>query len=106
MKKKLMRNTEKGIIAGVCAGFGDYFHISPWIFRIAFIIPVLPFILTGVATIVSIGVYILCVIFIPNKKQIEEGDVVEVDYEIVEDDQEDDDDVIDYRDDSKENGEV
>ncbi len=33
----LYRNTREGKIAGVCAGFADYFDIAPWVMRIVFI---------------------------------------------------------------------
>lgn len=123
MKKHLMRNTEKGIIAGVCAGLGDYFNISPWIFRAIFVLPVLPFVLNFASGVLSIVVYILLAIFMPSKQRLEEGEVVEVDYEIVDDDEdsdqeneeadkeedtdqdeEADDGVKDFSDDGKENG--
>jgi len=87
-KKRLMRNKESGIIAGVCAGIGDYCHVSPWIFRILFILPVLPFILTFMAGIFSIVIYVLLAILLPDKQRIEEQNVVEVEYEIVDDNDE------------------
>jgi len=91
MKKRLMRNPDKGIIAGVCAGLGEYFNLSPWIFRALFVVPVLPFVLTFSAGVVSIVLYVVLAIFLPDKKRIEENEVVEVDYEIIEDDEEPDD---------------
>ncbi|MGL4607313.1 MAG: PspC domain-containing protein [Eubacteriaceae bacterium] len=94
MKKRLMRSSQKRIISGVCAGLGDYFNLSPWIFRVAFILPVLPFVLSFGAGILSIAIYIILAMIIPNGKQIAERDVVEVDYEIVET-SEDDPDVVD-----------
>ncbi|WP_083439370.1 PspC domain-containing protein [Acetobacterium bakii] len=90
MKKRLMRNPGKGIIAGVCAGLGEYFNLSPWIFRALFVVPVLPFVLTFSAGVVSIVLYVVLAIFLPDKKRIEENEVVEVDYEIIEDDEEPD----------------
>jgi phage shock protein C len=33
----LYRNTEDGIIAGVCAGLGDHFEIAHWVMRVIFI---------------------------------------------------------------------
>ncbi|MBP8031925.1 MAG: PspC domain-containing protein, partial [Acetobacterium sp.] len=33
MKKKLMKSKKRAILAGVCAGLGDYCNISPWVFR-------------------------------------------------------------------------
>lgn len=103
MKKHLLKDPKKGIIAGVCAGLGEYCHISPWIFRALFILPVLPFILNFFSGVVSIVVYVLLAIFIPDKNRIEERDVVEVDYEIIEDDV-DAEDVMDFSEDGKESG--
>ena len=34
MANKLMRNTNNGIIFGVCAGFAEYFNIDPMIIRL------------------------------------------------------------------------
>lgn len=31
--KRFYRNTAKGKISGVCAGFADYFSIDPWVVR-------------------------------------------------------------------------
>jgi len=95
MKKRLMRDPGKEIIAGVCAGLGEYFHLSPWIFRALFVVPVLPFVLTFSAGVVSIVLYVVLAIFLPDKKRIEENDVVEVEYEIIEDDETQDDESAD-----------
>ncbi|MBC3795890.1 PspC domain-containing protein [Acetobacterium tundrae] len=97
-KKRLMRNKESGIIAGVCAGIGDYCHVSPWIFRILFILPVLPFIFTFMAGIFSIVIYVLLAILLPDKQRIEEQNVVEVEYEIIDDNDNDEAKVEDAED--------
>ena len=39
--KKLLRR-QKGILAGVCGGLGEFFGISPFWFRLAFILMLLP----------------------------------------------------------------
>ena len=36
-KRELHRNTEKGKLAGVCAGLADYLNIETWIVRVVFI---------------------------------------------------------------------
>lgn len=36
-KRKLYRNSEKGKLAGVCAGVAEYLNIETWIVRVAFI---------------------------------------------------------------------
>src|SRR5690606_5927104 len=40
-RKKLYRDTDDRIIAGVCSGIGHYFGINAWIPRILFLIPFL-----------------------------------------------------------------
>ena len=40
-RKKLFRDPDEKIIAGVCSGIGNYFGISPWIPRVLFLIPFL-----------------------------------------------------------------
>jgi len=84
MKKHLLRDKKKGILAGVCAGLGEYCHISPWIFRALFVLPVLPFVLNFISGVVSIVLYIVLAFVIPDKLRIDEKEVVEVDYEIIE----------------------
>lgn len=48
--KKLRR--QRGIIAGVCGGLGEFFGINPWFFRLIFLAliplagsPILPYII-------------------------------------------------------------
>lgn len=36
--KRLFRDPDDKIIAGVCSGLGAYFHVEPWIFRALFVI--------------------------------------------------------------------
>ena len=43
-RKKLYRDSDDKIIAGVCSGIGNYFGITPWIPRILFAIPFLSFV--------------------------------------------------------------
>jgi len=85
MKKGLIRKKENAIVAGVCSGLGDYFGISPWIFRIVFIIPVTPIFLGFWAGVLSIVIYVLLAYNIPGTKRLKDGEIVEVDYEIIED---------------------
>lgn len=40
-RKKLYRDTDDKIIAGVCSGIGNYFGINPWIPRVLFLLPFL-----------------------------------------------------------------
>jgi phage shock protein PspC (stress-responsive transcriptional regulator) len=43
-KKKLFRNPDDKLIAGVCSGIGNYFGINAWIPRVLFLLPFLSFI--------------------------------------------------------------
>ncbi len=42
-RKKLFRNPDEKMIAGVCSGIGNYFGINPWIPRVLFLLPFLSF---------------------------------------------------------------
>lgn len=91
MKKQLVKSKKRAILAGVCAGLGEYCNISPWVFRGIFL---LPFVLRFVPGILSIIVYILLAVVLPGNKRIENQDVVEVDYEIIDDNS--DEEIIDF----------
>lgn len=43
-RKKLFRNPDDKIIAGVCSGIGNYFGVSAWIPRVLFLLPFLSFV--------------------------------------------------------------
>jgi len=43
-RKKLFRDPDDKIIAGVCSGIGNYFGVSPWIPRVLFLLPFLSFV--------------------------------------------------------------
>ncbi len=43
-RKKLFRNPDEKMIAGVCSGIGNYFGINAWIPRVLFLLPFLSFI--------------------------------------------------------------
>jgi len=42
-KRKLFRDPDEKMIAGVCSGIGNYFGINPWIPRVLFLLPFLSF---------------------------------------------------------------
>lgn len=44
VRKKLYRDSDDKIIAGVCSGIGNYFGINAWIPRVLFLLPFLSFI--------------------------------------------------------------
>ncbi len=41
-QRKLYRDKDNGIVAGVCAGIANYFNVDPWIVRLIFIIGFIP----------------------------------------------------------------
>ena len=43
VRKKLFRDSDDKIIAGVCSGIGNYFGINSWIPRVLFLLPFLSF---------------------------------------------------------------
>ncbi|MDO4288501.1 MAG: PspC domain-containing protein [Eubacterium sp.] len=86
MKKKLYKNKKDGIFAGVCQGLGEYFGISPWIFRVLFILPVLPFILTFFAGVISVLLYIVLANVMKDKDAAQDK-VIEVEYEVLDEDE-------------------
>jgi phage shock protein PspC (stress-responsive transcriptional regulator) len=47
VRKKLFRDPDDKIIAGVCSGIGNYFGINPWIPRVLFLLPFLTFVFHG-----------------------------------------------------------
>jgi phage shock protein C len=59
-EKKLRRSQRERIFAGICGGLGEFFGISPWWFRLAFLIALLP------GGVPGILVYLLLWIIIPN----------------------------------------
>ncbi len=44
MRKKLYRDPDDKIIAGVCSGIGNYFGVSAWVPRVFFLLPFLSFV--------------------------------------------------------------
>jgi len=61
-ERKLVRNSKKAILGGVCAGIADYFEIDPIIIRIAWFITIIPP-LTGF----SLLLYFLLWIILPKE---------------------------------------
>ncbi|MBS1251109.1 MAG: hypothetical protein MAG451_00139 [Anaerolineales bacterium] len=58
---KLRRSRSDRLLAGVCGGLGEFFGLSPWIFRIVFLILSMPGGLPGVIP------YILLWVIIPGE---------------------------------------
>jgi phage shock protein C len=53
---------QNGIVAGVCGGLGAFFGLSPWIFRIIFLILLVPGGLPGLVP------YLVLWLIIPAKR--------------------------------------
>lgn len=73
--KGLYRDTERGILGGVCAGIAKYLGIEPWIIRVIFI----AFTLLG-AGVIPLVVYIVLV-FVLNPEPVYGSDWDEPDEE-------------------------
>ena len=59
MNKKLYRNTESKMIAGVCSGLADYINIDPSVVRVIWALVAL----SGAGLIA----YLVCALIIPEK---------------------------------------
>ncbi|MBN2048420.1 MAG: PspC domain-containing protein [Anaerolineaceae bacterium] len=57
---KLYRSTDNSMIAGVCAGLGEYFDIDPTIVRLIFV----ALFFAGFSSLLA---YVICWIVIPEK---------------------------------------
>jgi len=58
---KLRRSRTDRIFSGVCGGLGEFFGLSPWLFRVIFLILAMPGGLPGVLP------YVLLWIIIPSE---------------------------------------
>jgi len=58
----LRRSRSRRIVAGVCGGLGQFFGLSPWWFRIGFLIALIP------GGVPGILIYLLCWIIIPGER--------------------------------------
>ena len=58
--KQLTRSTTNRLIAGICAGLGDYMNIDPTVVRLLF---VLGFFLTGPGILIA---YLIMAIIVPE----------------------------------------
>ena len=63
--KQLTRSTTNRMIAGVCAGLGEYLNIDPTVVRLLF---VLGFFLTGPGILLA---YLIMAIVIPNETTVQ-----------------------------------
>jgi len=60
-RKKLRRSRQNRIFAGVCGGFAEFFGISSFWFRLAFLIALLP------GGIPGFLIYLILWIIVPNE---------------------------------------
>ena len=63
--KQLTRSISNRMIAGVCAGLGEYLNIDPTVVRLLF---VLGFFLTGPGTLIA---YLIMAIIVPEPVQVQ-----------------------------------
>ena len=61
MKTNQLRR-QNGIVAGVCGGLGAFFGLNPWVFRLAFLILLIPGGLPGLLP------YLLMWLIIPARR--------------------------------------
>ncbi len=61
--KRLFRSEKNKVVAGVCAGIGEYFNVDPTIVRVVFII----FAVWGGS---GLFIYLLCWLIIPSESAI------------------------------------
>jgi phage shock protein PspC (stress-responsive transcriptional regulator) len=64
MTKKLTRSKNK-IVGGVCAGIAEYFDIDVTVVRIGFVV-------AAFFAFSSVLIYIVCLIMMPQKENVEE----------------------------------
>lgn len=86
--KRLVRNKKRGLISGVCQGLGEYFNLSPFIFRGVFLAPFLLWFSIGFLSLFSAGIYILLSSVLPDVEDIDANAIENVEYEVLKDDDE------------------
>lgn len=76
------------MISGVCQGLGDYFNLSPLIFRGIFLAPFLLWFLIGFLALFSVGTYIILSNVLPDIEDVNPDAIENVEYEVLKDDDE------------------
>lgn len=71
--KRFYRSTTDRKIAGICGGLGEYFNVDPVIFRILFVILLLPGGLPGFIP------YVIIWLLVPYKPRGNRANVIDVD---------------------------
>lgn len=77
VRKRIFRNPDDKIIAGVCSGLGAYFNLNPWVFRILFLIPLFSLVSKWNFGMFTFGpgfiiIYIILSLVIPEAKSTSE----------------------------------
>ena len=70
--KKLYRSKTDRKIAGVCGGLGEYFNVDPTIFRVVFLILLLPGGLPGFVP------YLILWYVMPKEQPVDKKNVIDV----------------------------
>lgn len=58
----LRRSRSRRMVAGVCGGLGEFFGLSPWWFRLGFLIALIP------GGVPGILIYLLFWIIVPSER--------------------------------------
>jgi phage shock protein C len=77
--KKLYRSENNKVIAGVCAGLGEYFNVTPKLFRIAFVVGLLFGFFPSVVIYLIFWVVVESSPWNTSNKKNDMGNVVDVD---------------------------
>lgn len=81
MEKKIQRNTQDKMLAGVCSGLAEYFDVDPTLVRVAFVVAVM----AGFSGILA---YIILWVVVPAKplrSYYPSGNPYEADYRVYQD---------------------
>ncbi len=73
--KKLYRNTDNKMLSGVCSGIGEYFGVDITLIRLVY-----AFLTIFTSIFPGVILYIVAVIIIPRKSDIEREEVKEAEY--------------------------
>jgi phage shock protein PspC (stress-responsive transcriptional regulator) len=60
VQNKLRRSRQNRVFAGVCGGLGEFFGVSPFWFRLAFLLATIP------GGVPGIGMYLLFWLIVPK----------------------------------------
>jgi phage shock protein C len=72
MNKKLYRSTTDKRIAGVCGGLAEYTNLDPTLWRVIFILTLIP------GGVPGLLLYVILWVAVPEKPTVDKKDVVDV----------------------------